>query len=253
MWSNGTARFACNGAVTAPSLQFRMEKVHVGYPRLHAHAAVRLPRVVQVTLAVGVVALVAAACGGGGTSPGVAALKSKGAETTTTGSTGPGSPISQGQLLAYAACMRKSGVPNFPDPPASGPIKLPLDLSSPAFEAAQAKCQKLMPGGGPPGPGSTAHPSAQALKQMLKVSQCMRRRGISEFPDPGSSVPSNMAGIRVVTDMHGVILAFPFTLDMWSAAFAQAEAACNFGMPLPERGPGQPARASPHSFELAPP
>ena len=79
-------------------------------------------------------------------------------------------------------------MPNFPDPPASGPIRLPVDLSSPAFEAAQAKCQKLMPGGGPPRPGSTTHPSAQALTQMLKVSQCMRRRGISEFPDPGSSV-----------------------------------------------------------------
>jgi len=212
-----------------------MEKVHVGYPRLHAHAAVRLPRAVQVTLAVGVVALLAAACGGGGTTPGVAALKSEGAETTTTGSTGPGSPNSQGPLLAYAACMRKSGVPNFPDPPASGPIRLPMDPSSPAFEAAQAKCQKLMPGGGPPIPGSTTHPSAQALAQMLKVSQCMRRHGIPEFPDPGSSIPSHKAGIRVITDMHGVILALPFSLDLWSAAFAQAEVACNFAMQLPER------------------
>jgi hypothetical protein len=113
-----------------------------------------------------------------------------------------------------------------------------MDPSSPAFEAAQAKCDKLMPGGGPPGPGAALHPSAQALAQMLKVSQCMRRHGISEFPEPSSSVPSDMAGIRVVTDMGGVILAFPFSLDLWSAAFAQAEAACNFGMPLPERGPG---------------
>ena len=205
-------------------------------PRPQAHGAVRLLRAVPVTLAAGAVALVAASCGGGGTTPGVAALKSNGAETTTTGSTGPGSTNSQGPLLAYAACMRKSGVPNFPDPPASGLIRLPLDLSSPAFVAAQAKCQKLMPGGGPPGPGSATHPSAQALAQALKVSQCMRRRGISDFPDPGSSVPSNMAGIRVVTKVHGVILAFPFTLDLWSAAFAQAEAACNFGMPLPVRG-----------------
>ena len=213
-----------------------MEKVHVGHPRPQAHGAVRLPRAVQVTLAVGVVALVAAACGGGGTTPGVAALKSKGAQTTTTGSAGPGSPNFQGQLLEYAACMRKNGLPDFPDPTGSGRIRLPEAPTSPTFEAAQAKCQKLIPGGGPPSPGSATHPSAQALAQMLKVSQCMRRHGISEFPDPSSSVPSNMAGIRVVTDMHGVILAFPFTLDMWSAAFAQAEAACNFGMQLPERG-----------------
>ena len=212
-----------------------MEEVHVGHPRPQAHGAVRLLRAAEVTLTAGVVALVAAACGGGGTTPGVAALKNKSAQTTTTASAGPGSANFQGQLLAYAACMRKSGVPKFPDPPASGPIRLPMDPSSPAFEAAQAKCQKLMPGGGPPGPGPT-HPSAQALAQMLKVSQCMRRHGIPKFPDPGSSIPFNKAGIRVITDMHGVILAFPFSLDLWSAAFAQAEAACNFGMLLPQRG-----------------
>ena len=97
VWSNRTVDCACDGAVTAPSLQFRMEKVHVGHPRPQAHGAVRLLRAVQVTLAVGAVALVAAACGGGGTTPGVAALKSKGAETTTTGSAGPGSPNSQAQ------------------------------------------------------------------------------------------------------------------------------------------------------------
>jgi hypothetical protein len=92
-------------------------------------------------------------------------------------------------------------VPNFPDPTASGGYSLHADPSSPAFEAAQAKCQKLMPGGGP-GPGSTTYPSAQALAQMLKVLQCMRRHRISEFPDPSSSVPSNMAGVRLVTDMQ---------------------------------------------------
>ena len=120
-----------------------------------------------------------------------------------------------------------------PDPPASGPIRFPLDPSSPAFEAAQAKCQKLLPGGGP---GSATHPSAQALAQMLKVSQCMRRHGISEFPDPASSVPSNKADIRVITKMQGVILAFPFTLDMWSTAFSAGGGRVQFGMALPEEG-----------------
>ena len=166
----------------------------------------------------------------------MAALKSKSAQTTATGSAGPGSTNFQAQLLEYAACMRKNGVPDFPDPTGSGAIEVPVAPTSPTFEAAQEKCQKVMPGGGPPIAGSATHPSAQALVQMLKVSQCMRRHGISEFPDPSSVLPSNNSGIRVVTDMHGVILAFPFTLDMWSAAFAQAEAVCHFGMVLPERG-----------------
>lgn len=125
--------------------------------------------------------------------------------------------------------MRSNGVPHFPDPSASGSISLGpgIDPSSPAFKAAQAKCQKLL-GGGLPGPGSTTHPSAQALAQMLKVSQCMRHHGISGFPDPRTSVPSDLTGIGVVNDRDGVILLFPSTLDTQSSAFAQAAAACGF-------------------------
>ena len=214
----------------------RMEEVRVGHRRPQAKGAMRLLRAVEVTLTAGAVALVVAACGGGGTTTGVAALKSKSAQTTTTGPAGAGSSNFQAQLLEYAACMRKSGVPDFPDPTGPGAIKIPVAPTSPTFGSAQAKCYKLMPGGGPPIAGSATHPSAQALGQMVKVSQCMRRHGVSGFPDPSSMLPSNNSGVRVVTDMQGVILAFPFTLDMWSAAFARAEAACNFGMVLPERG-----------------
>ena len=44
----------------------------MGRPRPQAHGAVRLLRAVQVTFAAGAIALVAASCGGGGTTPGVA-------------------------------------------------------------------------------------------------------------------------------------------------------------------------------------
>jgi hypothetical protein len=86
-----------------------------------------------------------------------------------------------------------------------------------------------MPGGGFPGPGSTTHPSAQALAQMLKVAQCMRRHGISGFPDPTTSIPSNPpAGGGVISDRDGVILVFPARLDMQSPLFVRAAAACGF-------------------------
>ena len=85
---------------------FRMEEVHVGHPSPEAHGAVRRLRAVEVTLTAGAVGLVGIACGGGGTILGVAALKSKSAQTTTMGSTGPGSTNFQAQLLEYAACMR---------------------------------------------------------------------------------------------------------------------------------------------------
>lgn len=199
----------------------------------------RLLGVVQVSFAFGVVALVAAACGGGGTTP-VAALRNKSAETTTTGSTGRGPTNFQAQLLAYAACMRKNGVPNFPDPDAAGDFKVHDDPTSPLLVAAQAKCQKLGPTqpGGRLGLGVTTHPSARALAQALEVSQCMRRHGVSGFPDPGSSVPSHPVGIRMITDNDGVILLLPFSLDTQSPAFAQAETVCNLGLSPAALGQG---------------
>jgi hypothetical protein len=127
--------------------------------------------------------------------------------------------------------MRSSGVPNFPDPvPGGGFLFNPAGVnpSAPAVQAARAKCQKLLPGGGPPGPGAETHPSAQALTQMLKIAQCMRAHGVSEFPDPRTSVPSNLAGITEISNIDGVILAFPATIDQQSPAFTQAAAACAF-------------------------
>jgi len=89
-----------------------------------------------------------------------------------------------------------------------------------------------MPGGGPPGPGSTTHPSAQALAQMVKVAQCMRRHGVPDFPDPRTSVPSNPfpAGSTggVISDIDGVILVFPAALDEQAPLFTRAAAACQF-------------------------
>ena len=50
---------------------------------------------------------------------------------------------------------------------------------------------KLLPGGGPPGPGTQTHPSAQTLAKLLRIAECMRQHGISDFPDPMTSVPSD--------------------------------------------------------------
>ena len=63
------------------------------------------------------------------------------------------------QMLAFAACMRSNGVPDFPDPDFSsggatrigGPgNELPADMrpDSPQFQAAMEACKSKMPGGG---------------------------------------------------------------------------------------------------------
>ena len=189
--------------------------------------------------ALAALALLASGCGGS-KAPSVANLgttttaASSGSPASTgagsSGSTAPGVGLASA-ALAYAKCMRSSGVPNFPDPSANGGFQLSAgtDPSSPAFQTTRAKCQKLLPGGGPPAPGSSTHPSVQAMAQMLEVSRCMRRHGIAGFPDPTTSVPSKLGGIGgVVSDRDGVIFLFPATLDMRSPLFLHAAAACGF-------------------------
>ena len=99
--------------------------------------------------------------------------------------------------IAYSACMRSQGVPNYPDPDSGG--QLPkgdaqqFGVSTSQYQAAQQACQHLLPTGG------SLHqeeyqcmqnsdcPSA-LVQQMLtadrKLAQCMRSHGVPNFPDP---------------------------------------------------------------------
>jgi hypothetical protein len=178
-------------------------------------------------------AVVVAGCGSNSSGPTGAVTSSgatsaaAGARTTTRaasrdgGGTGP---------LAFSRCMRANGVPNFPDPAPGEGFQFPANgqlAASPAFHAAQAKCQRLM-GGGPPGPGAHTHPSAQALAQMVSIAQCMREHGVPNFPDPRTSVPSNLAGITEISDIYDVILLFPATINQQAPGFIQAAGACHF-------------------------
>jgi hypothetical protein len=192
-----------------------------------------LPRTRLLALATLVSVVVVAGCGGSSGSPTTAesttatrAAATSSSSSSTAGGSGP---------LAFAKCMRANGVLNFPDPqPGRGALfdSSGLDPSSPAFQGAQAKCQKLM-GGGPPGPGSTTHPSAQTLAKLRKIAVCMRAHGISEFPDPRTSVPSNPlgSGYNEITDFDGAILLFPTTLNLQAPAYKQDLATCG-GPPL---------------------
>ena len=179
-----------------------------------------------------------AGCGGGSKSPSVASVSTmtssstasstEVAGATTSGPTSPGD--GNAGTLAYAKCMRSNGVPNFPDPSPSGGFEFSsgIDPASPVFKTAQAKCQKLMPGGGFPAAGATTHPSAQALAQMVKVARCMRMHGVSGFPDPTTSIPSGPIAGGEISDRDGVILVLPSSLDMQSPLFLRDAAACGF-------------------------
>lgn len=102
-----------------------------------------------------------------------------------------GSSGGDGDPQAYSACMRKHGVPNFPDPDAEGRIKITsgrtadgrttgVDVNSPQFEKAQQTCQKLQPNGGTP----DKQEQARERESLLRLSRCMRSHGVPNFPDP---------------------------------------------------------------------
>jgi hypothetical protein len=56
------------------------------------------------------------------------------------------------QTVKFVACMRKHGVPKFPDPGANGQFQLqgganPIDPSAPQFKSAMNACHALLPPG----------------------------------------------------------------------------------------------------------
>jgi len=140
---------------------------------------------------------------------------------------------SRTSALAYVHCMRTHGVPNIPDPGAEGGIQLPsgINVSSPAFEAAQASCAKLMPN---VGAGGRRAASRQDTQQMLALSTCMRAHGVSGFPDPTLYPPSNPQQYSIAFARGGVSLLIPKSVAVTSPAFKQAADACRFGALLPK-------------------
>jgi hypothetical protein len=128
-----------------------------------------------VPAAVAGIALLVAACGGGGSS-------------TASGST----PYQK--ALAYSQCMRTHGDPGFPDPGSQG-----IYVESPAnrdvfngslYLNADNSCHKLSPS------GLTQAQLQQTTGRALKYSACMRTHGIANFPDPESKGAESAGGFN---------------------------------------------------------
>jgi hypothetical protein len=93
------------------------------------------------------------------------------------------------KLLAFSRCVRRHGIPSFPDPqPGARNAKFPsaqqLGVSSTRLSAAENACAHLLP----PGIGDQfpADEVQVLLAGMLRFSQCMRHQGISNWPDPAT-------------------------------------------------------------------
>jgi hypothetical protein len=159
--------------------------------------------------------LCVAACGGGSGQAGGTATSAKGGFS---------------QAVKFATCMRANGVPNFPDPTSGGGIQIApgsgLKPQSPAFQAAQHRCGKLLPGGGP----GVRRPTSAQFVAGLAFARCMRAHGLPHFPDPLASAPS---GSGPIISLRGMMFKPGPGLDPVSPGFHRAASACGVRLPPP--------------------
>lgn len=135
----------------------------------------RWRRVAPLVAALVAVAVLVAACSGGGASATPNGISSP------SGTSAQSSGEQSGTL--YASCMRTQGVPNFPDSAVSvidgqAELHIPRGIKTePDFLSATQACQRDLPGRRPP----AKHVN---LPAELNFSRCMRSHGITDFPDP---------------------------------------------------------------------
>lgn len=125
------------------------------------------------------------------------------------------------RLVAYSVCMRRHGVPNFPDPNSRGNLVITpnarINPASAVYERAQTACKKFGPeGAGSSGMSPAQH--AQVLAALTRYVECMRRRAIP-MADPFSG-PNGGVGISL-----------PRGVDPSSEQYKQADAACKHFIP----------------------
>ncbi len=164
-------------------------------PRRPRRAWPPTARTAAAVIATAVLALLTAACSG---SP------------SSTGSSGSPTASSSPSAVAYSACMRSHGVPNFPDPTSNGQIPKAdpqqLGVSSSQLQAAEQACQHLFPA-----TGSTAEQQqetqcamadncSQAVVQqwmsgLRTLAQCLRSHGEPNWPDPVISSDGRNQGL----------------------------------------------------------
>jgi len=121
----------------------------------------------------------------------VALISACGSNAPSTSGSGSNTTADTQKAVKFAECMRGNGVPNFPDPSASGTFTIDqiangssLDTNSPTFTQAMIACKSLEPAGFT---GGTR--SAQQQAAALKFARCIRTNGVSDFPDPAPGQP----------------------------------------------------------------
>jgi len=143
-------------------------------------------RIAATIVAMAVLGLLVAACGG---SP----------SPTGSGDSANGS-ANHASAIAFSHCMRAHGVLNYPDPDSSGALPKgdgpQYGVSNSQFQTAERACQHLLPNGGG---GMTQAQEQQALNSYREFTRCMRSHGVSNWPEPASDSDG-----RPIFQMQGI-------------------------------------------------
>jgi hypothetical protein len=139
--------------------------------------------------AFGMVAVIAAGCGGIRSSSGTSTAAGTSSNTTTAARTSTASHTStvtpRQKAVKFSECMRANGVSDFPDPNASGEFpSYGISVSKAVWMKAVVACKTLQP----PGTLSAKLTPAQE-SAALKFAQCIRENGVPDFPDPVNGQP----------------------------------------------------------------
>jgi hypothetical protein len=176
---------------------------------MHNRASITIQHAAALLAAAGV-ALLLAACGGSSNNP------------STNGGKSPSPASFAADAYKHAECMRRHGVPNFPNPQivnttTQHEIRQALPQSvgeSPQFKTAQNACKGLLPEPHNGGPGEDAAEQRSHTKTFLALARCLRSHGVQGFPDPNAQGQLSLTTIRAA----GV--------DLQAPSFLTAAKAC---------------------------
>jgi hypothetical protein len=156
----------------------------------------RPSRTVAPIIATAALALLVAACGSSPSSTGSGAGTPASSPSTSTE-----------KALAFSQCVRARGVPNWPDPGSNGQIPKEtaqqMGVSNATLQTALNACQHLLPNTGNIDDNLAA--LNQWWSQMLRFTQCMRSRGVSDWPGPSQYPPDP---VRPTFNLHAAGIGF---------------------------------------------
>jgi hypothetical protein len=126
----------------------------------------------------------------------------------------------------FAACMRDHGSPNFPNPVVSihnGGQAVAIKVVGPPGKGNHGgipkPCQGILPNPSPQSAQQVAAANAKRRRGLLSFASCLRRHGVSNFPDPTSQ---GQLTLQMVTSA-GVDLHTPATLNAVKGCMASSD------------------------------